>query len=314
MRILLAGASGAIGQALVRQLKAAGETVVGMARSSEAASTLAAAGAESILADALDAGAVMDALMRVRPNAVINELTALPRRYRSEEMAAAAPRDREVRLNGNAHLLAACEAGGVRRYILQSSGFWYEAGAGLADEASQFAFDASPGIAAGTRTYAELESAAFSHARMEAVALRYGFFYGPGTWFTPEGDVGEQVRQRQLPIVGEGRGVSSWVHIDDAAMATVAALHCAPGVYNIADDDPAEQRVWLPAFARYAGAPEPPRVSEEQALQAAGADAVYYATRLRGASNAKARRALNFHPRPLEWLSGTNAGAPSLAR
>jgi 2-alkyl-3-oxoalkanoate reductase len=303
MKVLLAGASGAIGQALVRQLHAAGETVIGMARSPEAARVLADAGAESILADALDATAVNDALMQVRPDAVINELTALPRRYTPEEMRAAAPRDREVRLNGNANLLAGTQAAGVRRFLLQSSGFWYEPGPGLAQEDAQFAFDATPGIAAGALTYAELESAAFSNGKLEVVALRYGFFYGPGTWFAPEGDIGDQVRQRQVPIIGEGRGVWSWVHIEDAARATVAALHGAPGIYNIVDDDPAEQRIWLPAFARYVGAPAPPQVTEEQALASAGADTVYYATRLRGASNAKAKRELNFHPRRLEWLS-----------
>lgn len=313
MRVLLAGASGAIGQALLRALKAAGETVIGMARSQDAAQVLAAADVDPVIADALDAAAVKNGVLQARPDAVINELTALPRHYTPEEMKAAGPRDREVRLTGNANLLAGSEAAGVRRYILQSSGFWYEAGPGLADESARFAFDASPGIAAGTRTYAELESAAFSNGKLEVVALRYGFFYGPGTWFTREGDVGEQVRQVQVPIIGEGRGVWNWVHIDDAAAATVAALWCAPGIYNIVDGDPAEQRIWLPAFARSVGAPPPPQVSEEQALQSAGADSVYYATRLRGASNAKAKGELGFHPRPLEWLSVTTAGAPFFA-
>jgi 2-alkyl-3-oxoalkanoate reductase len=123
----------------------------------------------------------------------------------------------------------------------------------------------------------------FVRPEFEAVALRYGFFYGPGTWFMSDGDMGEQVRQQRVPIIGYGQGVSSWVHIDDAADVTVRALDCAPGPYNIVDDDPSEQRVWLTAFARYSGALERPHVSEEQALQAAGPDGVYYATRLRGA-------------------------------
>jgi nucleoside-diphosphate-sugar epimerase len=148
----------------------------------------------------------------------------------------------------------------------------------------------------------------FGRAELQAVALRYGFFYGPGTWFLPDGDMGNQVRQQQVPIIGDGQGVSSWVHIDDAADATVKALDCEPGSYNIVDDNPSEQRVWLTAFARYCGAPEPPRVTEQQAREAAGADAVYYATRLRGASNSKAKRELGFRPRPLEWLAG-KAGA-----
>ncbi len=303
MRILIAGATGAIGQALVRHLNADGATVIGMVRSSEAIDALSAAGAEAIVADALDTNAVKDALLRVRPDVVINELTALPKRYTSQEMQAASAHDREVRLRGNANLLAGMQTAGIRRYILQSSAFWYEPGPGLAQEDSQFAFEASPGIAAGTRTYAELESIAFSNAQLEVVALRYGFFYGLGTWYTREGDIGDQVRQRQIPVIGEGRGVSSFVHVDDAAAATVSALGCTPGVYNIVDDDPSEQRTWLPAFARYAGATEPPRVTEEQAVQSAGADSVYYATRLRGAANGKAKRELTFRPRPLEWLA-----------
>jgi 2-alkyl-3-oxoalkanoate reductase len=137
---------------------------------------------------------------------------------------------------------------------------------------------------------------------VECVALRYGFFYGPGTWYTREGDMGEQVRQGHVPVIGKGQGVWSFVHIEDAAAATVAALQCAPGAYNVVDGDPAPQHVWLPAFARAAGAPEPPRITEEEALATLGADTIYYATRLRGASNEKAKRELRFRPRPLEWL------------
>ena len=133
--------------------------------------------------------------------------------------------------------------------------------------------------------------------------MRYGFFYGPGTWFSKDGDVGHQVRQRQVPVIGAGQGVWNWIHIEDAASATVAALNGAPGAYNVVDDQPSEQRVWLPAFARYAGAPEPPHLSEEDALKQAGPDSVYYATRLRAASNAKAKRELHFRPRSLEWLN-----------
>jgi 2-alkyl-3-oxoalkanoate reductase len=137
---------------------------------------------------------------------------------------------------------------------------------------------------------------------LQAVLLRYGFFYGPGTWFTQEGDVGEQVRRREVPVIGKGEGIWNWVHIDDAAAATCAALSADPGVYNVVDDQPIAQSVWLPAFAKFVGATEPPTVSEEQALRNAGPDTVYYATKLRGASNQKAKRQLAFRPRPLEWL------------
>jgi len=302
MRILLAGATGAIGRPLIRCLRENGHTVFGLVRSPDSEGALVEMGAEAVNADALDAPSVKAAIARVLPQAVINELTSLPRHYTPEEMKAAAERDRRVRTEGNVNLLAAMHEAGVRRYILQSSGFWYAPGAGLADESAPFAIDASPGVAASARTYVELESAAFGTPGIQCVALRYGFFYGPGTWYTSEGDMGEQVRQQQVPIIGNGQGVWSFVHIEDAAAATVAALQCAAGVYNVVDNDPSQQRVWLPAFARACGAPAPAQVAEQQALTTSGEDSVYYATRLRGASNAKAKRDLNFRPRRLEWL------------
>ena len=302
MKILLAGATGAIGRPLIRRLREDRHTVFGLARSPSSRSALVKLGAEPVTADALDATSVADAIMRVRPQAVINELTSLPSHYTPDEMRAAAERDHKVRTQGNLNLIAALSDGGVQRYLLQSSGFWYAPGVGLADESAPFAFDASPGIAAGARTYAELESSALRKAGVECVALRYGFFYGPGTWYTREGDMGEQVRQGHVPVIGKGQGVWSFVHIEDAAAATVAALQCGPGAYNVVDGDPAPQHVWLPAFARAAGAPEPPRITEEEALATLGADTIYYATRLRGASNEKAKRELRFRPRPLEWL------------
>jgi nucleoside-diphosphate-sugar epimerase len=139
---------------------------------------------------------------------------------------------------------------------------------------------------------------------MEGIAMRYGSFYGPGSWFNPDGDVAQQVRRKQFPIIGNGEGVWSWLHIEDAAMATVAAAERGrPGVYLIANDHPLAVRDWLPAFARWLNAPPPPQVSVEDALRRdGGADAVYYGTRMRGVSNAKAKRELDFQPRPLEWV------------
>ena len=302
MRILIAGATGAIGRPLVRRLRANQHEVFALTRSPDSAPALKEIGAEVVAADALDAAAVKAAVRRIRPDVVINELTSLPRRYTPAEMKTAAERDRKVRVEGNINLLAALCDAGVRRYLLQSSGFWYASGAGPADESVPFISSASPGVEASARTYLELEARASATPGIEFVALRYGFFYGPGTWYTREGDIGDQVRQQQVPIIGEGQGVYSFVHIDDAAEATAAALECPPGPYNIVDGNPSPQHVWLTAFARAAGAPAPPRVSEEEALRTSGADAIYYATRLRGASNEKARRELKFRPRPLEWI------------
>jgi nucleoside-diphosphate-sugar epimerase len=302
MRILIAGASGAIGRPLVRRLRANQYEVFALTRSPDSAPELKEIGAEPVIADALDAAAVKAAVGRIQPDAVINELTSLPRHYTPAEMKAAAERDRKVRVEGNINLLAALRDAGVHRYMLQSSGFWYAPGRALADESVPLISSASPGVEASARTYLELEARASATPGIDFVALRYGFFYGPGTWYTREGDIGDQVRQQQLPIIGEGQGVYSFVHIDDAAGATAAALECPPGAYNIVDGNPSPQHLWLTAFARAAGAPEPRRLSEEEALRASGPDAVYYATRLRGASNEKARRELEFRPRPLEWI------------
>ena len=301
MRVLIAGATGAIGHPLVRRLGAERHEVFALTQSPDSFAALKDLGAP-VIGNALDAAAVKAAVGRIRPDTVINELTSLPRHYTPEAMKAAAERDRKVRVEGNMNLLAALGDSGVRRYLLQSSGFWYAPGAGLADESVPFISSASPGVEASARIYMELEARASATPGIEFVALRYGFFYGPRTWYTREGDMGEQVRQQQVPIIGEGQGVYSFVHIDDAAGATAAALECRPGVYNIVDGNPSPQHVWLTAFARAVGAPAPRRVSEEEALRTLGPDAVYYATRLRGASNEKARRELEFRPRPLEWI------------
>jgi nucleoside-diphosphate-sugar epimerase len=305
MRVLIAGATGAIGRPLIRCLKQDRHTVFALVRSPDSSHVVTQLGAEPITADVLDAASVKAAIDRTRPDAVINELTSLPRHYTAAEMRAAAERDTQLRVEGNANLLAALRDTGECRYLLQSSAFWYAPGDGLANESASFAFDASAAVAAGTRRYAQLEAAASAIPGIAFVALRYGFFYGPGTWFHKDGDMGEQVRQQRVPVIGDGQGVWSWVHIEDAAAATAAALECPPGAYNIVDADPAPQRVWLPAFARAVDAPAPMGVTEAEALTELGADPVYYATRLRGASNEKAKRELSFRPRALEWLAPT---------
>lgn len=200
VKVLLAGATGAIGAPLIEYLRAKGDVVFGMTHSPGAADALRDKGAEAVVVDALDCAAVEQAVKRVRPDAIVNELTALPKHYTPEAMKAAAQRDREVRITGNAHLLAAACASHCQRYVLQSSAFWYAPGDRLADESTPFAFDASPAVAAGTRTYAELESTLLREEQIQGVVLRYGFFYGPGTWYTKHGDMGEQVRQRKVPV------------------------------------------------------------------------------------------------------------------
>ena len=132
-----------------------------------------------------------------------------------------------------------------------------------------------------------------------SLQLRFGFFYGPGTWYHPGEDVANQIQQQQFPVIGKGEGVWNFVHIEDAAKAVVDAIQSAPGAYNIVNDQPSEMRIWLPAFAKYLGAPSPPKITEEEGLKIKGVDSVYYATKLRGASNQKAKQEFNFKPRSL---------------
>jgi nucleoside-diphosphate-sugar epimerase len=271
-----------------------------MTRSEAGARRLRDLGASVAQISAFDGPAVEQALRRSQVEVVVDELTALPKH--PSEMAAAAPGDRKLRLEGGGNLYRAAQANGVRRYIQQASGFFLKPGSGLADESEGLAVDASPGVAASARTYAELETRVLSSGGMEGVALRYGFFYGPGTWYSPEGAAADQARRQELPIIGRGEGVWSWVHIEDAALATVTALTAPAGVYNVVDDDPSPVSLWLPAFARWVGAPPPPQITEQDALQTVGADAVYYGTKLRGASNEKAKRLFDFRPRRLQWL------------
>jgi len=301
MRVFVAGASGAIGEPLIAVLLKQGHSVVGMTTSEAGAKNLEGQGAEAAIVNALDPAALEAALQRAKAEAVIDELTSLPKEQ--SDMPKYAAGDRKLRIEGGGNLFRAAIASGVRRYLQQSSGFFLKAAQGaLADESSPLDVNASPSVAASARTYTELEARLFSSNAIEGVALRYGFFYGPKTWYYPGGAAAKMVMRRENPVVGQGEGVSSFVHIADAAIATVAALTAEPGVYNVVDDDPSPQAIWLPSFARSVGAPEPPHMSEAEATAIAGEDVVYYATKLSGASNAKAKRILGWKPRRLEWL------------
>lgn len=301
MRVFVAGASGAIGEPLVAELLSKGHAVVGMTTSEARAKILKSQGAEAVIVNAFDADDVETALRQANVEIVIDELTSLPKEQ--SEMPKYAEGDRRLRIEGGGNLFRAAVACGVRRYLQQSSGFFLKAKAGtLADESSPLDTGASPSVARAARTYTELETRLFSSSAIEGVALRYGFFYGPKTWYYPGEAAANMVIQQQNPVVGKGEGVSSFVHINDAAVATVAALAASPGIYNVVDDDPSPQAVWLPAFARFLGASEPPKMSETEVAAIAGEDVVYYATKLCGASNAKAKQVFGWKPRRLEWL------------
>ena len=222
MNVFIAGASGAIGRPLVAELVRRGHSVTGMTRSDAGATALADLGAAVARVSAFDAAGLEQALRESKAEVVIDELTSLPKS--PADMAAAAEGDRRLRLEGGGNLLAAARRCGVRRYVQQASGFFLRPGPGLGDESEGLAVDASPRVAASARTYAELEARLLAVGDIEGVALRYGFFYGPGTWYHPDGASADQVRRGEIPVVGEGGGVWSWVHIDDAALATADAL------------------------------------------------------------------------------------------
>ena len=300
MKVFVAGATGAIGQPLIAELIAEGHTVTGMTHSEAGARRLRAAGVDVAIADALNGDAVETVLRASHAEVVIDELTAIPKT--PSELPAHAHVDQKLRIEGGNNLYRAALACGVRRYIQQSSGFLLDAKESLADESSPLALNASPGVAKYAQMYAYLEQRALESS-IEGVALRYGFFYGPNTWYNPDGGAAEEIRKQLFPVIEGGKAKWSFVHIDDAARATVAALTAEPGKYVVVDDDTSPVSVWLPRFASFVGAPAPPFITEDQALETAGEDAVYYQTKLCGGSNAKAKRELHFAPRKRDWFS-----------
>lgn len=304
MRVFIAGATGAVGLPLVRALCTLGHQVIGMTRAGPGVDRLRELGAQASIADAFNPKAVLNAIEAATPDVVIDQLTWLP--PNPADLLKSLPNNTRLRRDGGANLLSAAQAVGVGRYIIQSYGFYLDALEGqLADETARLRYDAPGEIGKGARAAGEYEEQVLTRPALEGVVLRYGFFYGPGTWYRPDGAVAEQLRKREAAIIGEGNAVWSFVHIDDAVAATVASLTAEPGVYNVVDNDPLPVAEWLPAFARWVNAPEPPRVSVEDALKAAGEEAVYYHTSLTGASNNRAKAKLGFKPRPLLWKGGT---------
>jgi nucleoside-diphosphate-sugar epimerase len=284
-------------------LLAAGHEVTGTTRVSERAGAIAGAGATPVLVDVFDAAALARAVAEAKPDAVVNQLTALPQAPSPRGIKAAYAANDRARGEGGRNLLAAARAAGVERYVTQSVAFFYRPTGrpGLRDEETPLWTDAPGLIGAAARVVEQTEREALAAG---GVVLRYGFFGGPGTWYDPDGAVGERVRKRRYPLVGDGAGVHSFVHVDDAAAATVAALDAPSGAYNVVDDHPAPTSEWLPAFAAALGAP-PPRKLPELPLKLLGGRAlVAWQEGLEGASNARAKSVIGWtgvHP---TWRTG----------
>jgi nucleoside-diphosphate-sugar epimerase len=303
--VIVAGASGALGRSLVPRLVAAGHDVTGTTRSRQRGEGIRAAGASPVVVDALEAEALRDAVERAAPEVVAHELTALPQRWNPRRSDLYEPTNR-IREEGTRNLLAAAGAAGVRRFVCQSVAFAYAPGPEpeVVDEQTPLNLRAPPPFGDGVRAIDSMERAVLGAERLEGLVLRYGWFYGPGTHYGEDGSLAGDVRKRRFPVVGSGAGLFSWIHVDDAADATVAAAERgAPGVYNVTDDEPAALRDWLPVYAEAIGAAPPRRVPVWLARLFAGkvAGAVNSQS---GASNAKAKRELGWEPRWSSWREG----------
>lgn len=304
MRVFLAGATGAIGGPLLRLLVAEGHDVTGMTRSPERAATVRAAGAEAAVADALDAKAVMEAVRQARPQAIVHQLTAIPQRLDPRKIVRDFAVTDRLRTEGTRHLVAAAEAVGGARVVAQSIAFAYEPGppATVHGEDDPLTGDPPAQFKRSAQAVAELERTVLGAG---GLVLRYGYFYGPGTSISRRGSLGEEVAKRRLPIVGGGTGVWSFIHVDDAARATAAALTRGDSAaYNVVDDEPAPVHEWVPALARALGAKPPRRVPAWLARPLAGAYGIYTMTRTQGACNARAKQVLGWTPGHASWREG----------
>jgi 2-alkyl-3-oxoalkanoate reductase len=308
VRVFLAGASGVIGRRLVPLLLAGGHEVTAMTRTPGKMSELSAIGAEPVLADGLDAEAVATAVGDARPDAVINQLTSIPPRINPRKMERDFALNDRLRIEGTRHLVAAAQRAGAGRILAQSVAFAYAPGppGTVHSEQDPLFLDAPPPFRRSARALGELERAVLDAG---GLVLRYGYFYGPGSAVSRAGSVGQDVIRRRLPIVGGGGGVWSFIHVDDAARATVNALsRGATGAYNVVDDDPARVSDWIPHLAETLGAKRPRRVPAVIARLAAGSYGVATMTRAQGASNELARRELGWSPEFPSWREGFPRG------
>ena len=316
MKVFVAGATGAVGKRLVPLLLASGHEVSAMTRSQEKADALRAAGATPAVADGLDQAAVTQAVMRAEPEVVIHQMTGLTGAKSFKRFDDEFALTNRLRTEGVDYLLEAARAVGSRRLIAQSFGNWNYERTGARAKSEEDALDPNP--PANQRKSLEairhLERAVTEADGVDGLALRFGNFYGPGTGFALDGDLVRLVRKRKLPIVGDGGGIWSFVHVDDVATATIAAIeHGQSGIFNVADDEPAPVSVWLPELAKAVEARPPRHVPVWLGRLAVGEVGVSMMTQIRGASNAKAKRELGWTPLYSSWRDGFRTGLGDLS-
>jgi 2-alkyl-3-oxoalkanoate reductase len=299
MRVFVAGASGAIGTRLVPQLVDRGHAVIGTSRSAEKGEHLRALGAEPVALDLLDRAAVRRAVLETGPDAIVHQATALADLTFSRNFDRTFARTNRLRTEGTDALLAAAREAGVERFVAQSFASFRTAREGALVKTEDDPLDPAP-VATTRESNAAMRHLEEVVTNAGGIALRYGVFYGAAN----DGLI-EPVRKRQYPIVGDGGGIASFIHLDDAAAATVLALeHDGPGIFNVVDDEPAPVREWLPVLAEALGAGPPRRLPRWLARLVAGEATVVMGTEARGASNAKAKRELGWEPRYPSWREG----------
>jgi nucleoside-diphosphate-sugar epimerase len=310
MRVFLAGATGAVGRRLVPQLIEAGHEVVGTTRSESKRQAVWDLGAEPVVVDALDATAVGEAIAKAAPDAVVHQLTSLSGESDLRHFDRTFAATNALRTKGTDNLLAAASACGVRRFIAASYTGWPYARVGGPVKSETDPLDPDP-VGQQRESFAaikRLEQATLT-APMTGVVLRYGMFYGPGA----SDEMVAVLRKRMLPVVGDGGGVWSMLHVDDAASAVVAALDSGAGIYNIVDDDPERTSVVIPELAAIVGAKPPRHMPVWLARILAGEVIVSMLTQVRGASNEKAKRELHWTPRWASWRDGFRHGLSDAA-
>jgi nucleoside-diphosphate-sugar epimerase len=308
VRVFLAGATGAIGAQLMPLLVADGHEVSALTRSPQKTAQIDAAGAQPVVADALDAAALGDAVAAAQPDAVIHELTAIPPRIDPRRLERDFVLTDRLRTEGTRNLVQAARAAGASRILAQSVAFAYAPGppGTVHAESDPLIDDAPPQFRRSAQAIVELERTVLG---ADGLVLRYGYFYGPGTAIARDGSLAQEIQRRRMPIVGGGTGEWSFVHIEDAARATVAALtRGAAGAYNIVDDEPARVSEWVPALAQALGAKPPRRVPAWLARPLAGSYGVTIMTQAQGASNARAKAELGWQPRRPSWRQGFRDG------
>ncbi len=302
MRILVAGATGAVGARLVPQLVSRGHEVIGTSRSPAKAERLRTQGAEPVVLDLLDRTAVHEAVAAARPDAIVHEATALAGLSDVKHFDRTFAQTNRLRTDGTDALLAAGRGAGVMQIVAQSFAGWPYAREGGPVKTEDDPLDPTP-VPAMRETLRAIRHLEQAVVEAGGAALRYGGLYG-----SRDDAQLELVRKRRFPIVGDGGGIWSFVHLEDAAAATVLALeHGARGIYNVVDDEPAPVREWLPALAATIGAKPPRRIPRVLARLAAGEVGVVLMTEVRGASNAKARGELGWTPRYPSWREGFRA-------